>query len=254
VDGVLLPAHALDVHRTGHARPAYEDIASKFFEHFVKITDAINTLGGDGLWDEEDGFYYDQPIIDQHDPIPMKVRSLVGLLPVIAVTVLEQKTINALPGFKKRMDWFLANRPELARYVSHRDRGPGPEDNESLVLLAIPSSRRLRCCLERLVDENEFLGRFGIRSLSRIHEQEPFRFNHGGEHHEVRYVPGESDSWMFGGNSNWRGPVWFPVNYLIVEALERYHNFTANRSRSKRPLDPDANWHSIRSRILSANV
>lgn len=144
---------------------------------------------------------------------------------MIAVTVLDQKTIDALPDFKKRMDWFLANRPELAKYVSYGDRGTGPDGKESLRLLAIPSLRRLRRCLERLVDEEEFLSGFGIRSLSKIHEKEPFRFRHGAENHEVSYVPGESDSWMFGGNSNWRGPVWFPVNYLIVEALERYHHF-----------------------------
>ncbi len=206
-------------------RPAYEDIASKFFEHFVNITDAINALGGDGLWDEEDGFYYDQLIIDHQNPIPLKVRSLVGLLPMIAVAVVDQKTINSLPGFKKRMNWFLVNRPELARYVSYGDRGTGRDNDESLRLLAIPSQKRLRRCLERLVNEDEFLSTFGIRSLSKVHEKAPFQFNHGGEYHEVSYVPGESDSWMFGGNSNWRGPVWFPVNYLIVEALERYHHF-----------------------------
>lgn len=214
-------------------RPAYEDIASKFFEHFVSITDAINSLGGDGLWDEEDGFYYDQLIIDNKDPIPMKVRSLVGLLPMIAVTVLDQETIDALPGFKRRMDWFLENRPELAKYVSRCDQcssGKGV-----LRLLAIPSQDRLRRCLERLVDEEEFLSVFGIRSLSKIHEEKPFKFIHGNEHSEVGYVPGESDSWMFGGNSNWRGPVWFPVNYLIVEALERYHHFYGDDFKIEAP-------------------
>jgi len=216
-------------------RPAYEDIASKFFEHFVNITDAINALGGDGLWDEEDGFYYDQLIIDHQDPIPLKVRSLVGLLPLTAVTVLTQETIDSLPGFKKRMDWFLLNRPELAKYVSYCDRGTGSDDNQSLRLLAIPSQQRLRRCLERLVDEKEFLSPFGIRSLSKIHEKAPFRFSHGGEHNEVSYVPGESDSWMFGGNSNWRGPVWFPVNYLIIEALESYHHFYGDSFKIEAP-------------------
>ncbi|HTI97618.1 MAG TPA: glucosidase [Dongiaceae bacterium] len=216
-------------------RPAYEDIASKFFEHFVNITDAINALGGNGLWDETDGFYYDQLIINHQEPIPLRVRSLVGLLPMIAVAVLDQKTINALPGFKKRMDWFLSHRPELAKYVSYCDRGTGPDHSESLRLLAIPSRHRLRRCLERLVDEKEFLSTFGIRSLSKIHEAQPFRFNHGGEHHEVSYVPGESDSRMFGGNSNWRGPVWFPVNYLIIEALERYHHFYGDSFKIEAP-------------------
>ena len=216
-------------------RPPYEDIASKFFEHFVNITDAINALGGDGLWDEEDGFYYDQLIINHQQPIPLKVRSLVGLLPMIAVAVLDQETIDALPGFKKRMNWFLENRPELAKYVSYGDRGTGGDDNRSLRLLAIPSQQRLRRCLERLVDEKEFLSQFGIRSLSKVHELTPFRFHHGGESHEVSYVPGESNSWMFGGNSNWRGPVWFPVNYLIVEALERYHHFYGDSFKIEAP-------------------
>lgn len=216
-------------------RPAYEDIASKFFEHFVSITDAINALGGDGLWDEEDGFYYDQLIIDHQNPIPLKVRSLVGLLPMIAVTVLDQKTIDALPGFKKRMTWFLENRPELAKYVSYGDCGTGEDHRHSLRLLAIPSQKRLRRCLERLVDEDEFLSTFGIRSLSKVHAKKPFQFSHGGEYNEVSYVPGESDSWMFGGNSNWRGPVWFPVNYLIVEALERYHHFYGDSFKIEAP-------------------
>jgi len=206
-------------------RPAYEDIASKFFEHFVNITDAINALGGNGLWDEEDGFYYDQLLIDHKPPIPLKVRSLVGLLPMIAVAVMKQETIDSLPGFKKRLDWFLENRKELAKYVSYADRGSGEDKKGSLRLLAIPSKQRLRRCLERLVDEKEFLSTFGIRSLSKVHEKKPFQFRLGSEYHEVRYVPGESDSWMFGGNSNWRGPVWFPISYLIVESLERYHNF-----------------------------
>ena len=206
-------------------RPAYEDIASKFFEHFVNISDAMNSLGGSGLWDEEDGFYYDQLIINHKEPIPLKVRSLVGLLPMIAVTVLDQNTIDALPGFKRRMEWFLTNRKELAKYVSYAERGTGEDDHQSYRLLAIPSRERLQRCLERLVDEDEFLSNFGIRSLSKVHEKHPFKFHHAGEYNEVAYVPGESDSWMFGGNSNWRGPVWFPVSYLIVEALERYHHF-----------------------------
>ena len=214
-------------------RPAYEDIASKFFEHFVTITDAINALGGDGLWDEADGFYYDQLIIDNETSIPLKVRSLVGLLPLIAVTVLEQKTIDALPGFKKRMDWFLENRPELAKYVSYCDLCT--TDKGSMRLLALPSEVRLRRCLERLVDEDEFLSAFGVRSMSKAHKTAPFKFDHGGECHEVRYVPGESDSWMFGGNSNWRGPIWFPANYLIVEALERYHHFYGERFKIEAP-------------------
>jgi len=137
------------------------------------------------------------------------------------VTVLEQETIDALPGFKKRMDWFLENREELAKYVSYCDKTHGHGHR----LLAIPSRERLERCLTRMLNEEGFFSPFGVRSLSKKHAEEPFVLQHDGERHEVRYVPGESDSWMFGGNSNWRGPVWFPVNYLIVEALERYHYF-----------------------------
>ena len=230
---LLMLTMALELAQT---RPAYEDIASKFFEHFVNITDAINTLGGSGLWDDADGFYYDQLIIDKEKAVPLKVRSLVGLLPLIAVTVIEQDVIDHLHGFKKRLKWFLENRTELARYVSFGVRGgDGAGRERHLRLLAIPSEERLRRCLERLVDENEFLSDFGIRSLSKVHAKKPFEFDHGGEHHAVRYVPGESDSWMFGGNSNWRGPVWFPVNYLIVEALERYHHFYGDDFKIEAP-------------------
>ncbi|MEM0896449.1 MAG: glucosidase [Verrucomicrobiota bacterium] len=204
-------------------KPAYEDIASKFFEHFVHITEAMNTLGGSGLWDAQDEFYYDRLIVDHEQPIPLRIRSLVGLLPLCAVTVLKQKTIESLPGFKKRMDWFLANRPELVQYISVRKSKT--EKNPVRCLLAIPTENRLRKCLTRMLDEAEFLSDFGIRSLSKAHEAEPFVFKHGGRHNEVSYAPGESTTAMFGGNSNWRGPIWFPTNFLLLEALERYHYF-----------------------------
>jgi hypothetical protein len=204
-------------------RPAYEDIASKFFEHFVNICDAINSLGGTGLWDSEDGFYYDQLIINHAQPIPLRIRSLVGLLPLCAVTVLKQKTIDALPGFRKRMDWFLVNRPDLLKYIKTR-RVKG-ENNPGRCLLAIPSESRLRKCLAYMLDPKEFLSDFGVRSLSKAHGGKPFVFEHLGQRHEVPYTPGEATTDMFGGNSNWRGPIWFPTNFLIIEALERYHYF-----------------------------
>ena len=204
-------------------RPAYEDIASKFFEHFVAITDAINSLDETGLWDERDGFYYDQLIFNESESVPMRIRSLVGLLPLCGVTVLKQKQLDSLPGFRKRLDWFLTHRPDLLRYIKVR-RADG-EKNPGRCLLAIPTEPRLRRCLERMVDPEEFLSDFGIRSLSKAHARQPFVFEHGGQRNEVRYTPGESDTDMFGGNSNWRGPIWFPINYLIVEALERYHYF-----------------------------
>ena len=154
-------------------KPAYEDIASKFFEHFVNICDAINSLGGTGLWDDEDGFYYDQLIINHEQPIPLRIRSLVGLLPMCAVTVLKQNTIDALPGFRKRMDWFLVNRPDLLKYITVRrvngDKNPGR------CLLAIPSEARLRKSLAYMLDPDEFLSDFGIRSLSKAHGEKPLR-------------------------------------------------------------------------------
>ena len=202
---------------------AHEDMASKFFEHFILISDAMNTLGGGGLWDNGDGFYYDQIQTVRGAPVRLKVRSIVGLLPLIAVTVLEQETIDRLPGFKKRFEWFLANRPDLARLVSwtHADCCPG----HHRWLLALPSKERLAQVLRRMLDESEFLSLYGIRSLSRFHAGHPYEFHACGEDSHIAYVPGDSDSHMFGGNSNWRGPVWFPVNYLLLEALEGYHHY-----------------------------
>jgi len=213
--------------------PAYEDIASKFFEHFVSITDAINSLNETGLWDEEDGFYYDQLIIEGKGPVPLRTRSLVGLLPLCAITVLKQKQLDQLPGFRRRMDWFLANRPDLLRYISVRRGNPG---DPARVLLAIPTRERFERCLKRLLDPDEFLSEFGIRSLSKAHEKRPFVFTHHDETNEVRYTPGESDTDMFGGNSNWRGPIWFPTNYLIIEALERYHYFYGDDFTVEHPV------------------
>ncbi|HVN84566.1 MAG TPA: glucosidase [Candidatus Binatia bacterium] len=211
--------------------PACEDLASKFFEHFVAIADAMNEFGGTGLWDELDGFYYDQL---HHDGthIPLRVRSMVGLLPLIAVEVLEQDVIDRLPGFKKRMQWFLDNRPDLADHIACM---PMSTRGETHRLLAIPKRDRLERVLRYLLDENEFLSPYGIRSVSRVHRDNPYLFHADGHEYQVRYVPGESDSGLFGGNSNWRGPIWFPINYLIVEALERYHHFYGDEFRVECP-------------------
>ncbi|HKY33202.1 MAG TPA: glucosidase [Candidatus Polarisedimenticolia bacterium] len=198
--------------------PASEDMASKFFEHFVAITDAMNTLDGAGLWDEQDGFYYDRLHVDGTS-IPLRVRSLVGVVPLFAVEVLEQEIIDRLPGFRKRMDWFLDHRADLGRHVAFAERDHGHR------LLAIPSRERLERVLRYVLDENEFLSPHGIRSVSKVHEAHPYIFRAEGREYRVDYVPGESSSGVFGGNSNWRGPVWFPLNFLLVEALERYHHF-----------------------------
>jgi hypothetical protein len=203
--------------------PATEDMASKFFEHFIAIADAINTHGGMGLWDDQDGFYYDQLHLDGRS-VPLKVRSLVGLIPLLAVEILEDDVINKLPGFRKRMNWFLEHRKDLSDHIAYMECGAG-EDVHGHRLLAIPTRDRLVRVLKYMLDENEFLSPYGIRSVSKVHEKQPYRFHVNGEEFKVDYVPGESNTGLFGGNSNWRGPIWFPINYLLVEALERYHHF-----------------------------
>ncbi len=204
------------------ADPAFEDVASKFFEHYVAIADAMNGLGGTGLWDDRDGFYYDQVHTDAHH-VPIRLRSLVGLIPLFACELLDETVIQRLPGFAKRMRWFLEHRADLTRNITCMECSP--DGSSRYRLLAIPSRDRLLRVLRYLLDEREFLSPFGIRSLSRIYADRPFEFSLAGANYAVRYVAGESDSGLFGGNSNWRGPVWFPTNYLLIEALERYHRF-----------------------------
>ena len=202
--------------------PAYEDVASKFFEHFVAIVDAMHAQGDEGLWDREDGFYYDRLVCDGCSA-PMRIRSMVGLVPLFAVEVLQTEDLAKLPGFTRRMEWFLTHRRDLQKDVSLM------EGDGSLRLLAIPSRRRLESVLRYLTDEEEFLSPFGVRSLSKYHARHPYTFHIHGQTRTVRYVPAESDSLLFGGNSNWRGPVWLPVNYLLIEALGRYHRFYGNK-------------------------
>jgi hypothetical protein len=204
---------------------AYEDVATKFFEHFIAITDSINTLGGTGLWDETDGFYYDQirlPEAGNH-ATPLRVRSLVGMVPLLAVEVLESSVIDKLPDFRRRMEWFLANRRDLPWNSTCACAHGGEAGGHRL--LAIPTRERLERVVQRLMDDTEFLSPFGIRSLSRQHLEAPYTFHAGGEEFRVDYTPGESTTGLFGGNSNWRGPIWFPLNFLVIEALERYHHY-----------------------------
>lgn len=205
--------------------PVYEDMASKFFEHFVHIADAMNTLGGTGLWDEEEGFYYDQ-IYNDGRSTALKLRSMVGLIPLCAVEVLERRVVDRLPGFRKRMEWFLHYRADLSRHIAYVDRA---ENGREHYLLAIPSRARLERVLRYMLDEEEFLSPFGIRSLSRAYLKKPYTLRLAGAEHQVRYLPAEADTDLFGGNSNWRGPVWFPINYLLIEALQRYHHFYGDR-------------------------
>jgi hypothetical protein len=203
-------------------RPAYEDMASKFFEHFVAICESVNEFAGTGLWDEQDGFYYDQLKIHGRT-IPLRTRSLVGLLPLVAVENLEEEDLKQFKGFRSRMEWFLRYRQDLAKLISIDSK-----TGHTHRLLAVPTKERLSRMLSYLLDESEFLSPYGIRSLSKIHLTKPYIFRADGTDYRVDYVPGEGNTHLFGGNSNWRGPIWFPINYLIVEALERYHHFYGN--------------------------
>jgi hypothetical protein len=212
------------------ADPTYEDVASKFFEHFIAIVDAMNGLGGTGLWDEEDGFYYDQLHFDDHF-VPLKIRSMVGIIPLFAAGVLEDETIDALPSFKRRLTWFLDNRSDLARHISY----VSGHTSHGKRLLAVPSRERLVRALSYILNEREFLSPYGIRSLSRVHRERPYVLHAHGREFRVDYVPGESNTGMFGGNSNWRGPVWFPMNQLLIESLRVYHEFYGDSLRVECP-------------------
>ena len=205
--------------------PTYQDIASKFFEHFLRIARAMTAeyRGGGSQWDEEDGFFYDVLHLPNGDYVKLKVRSLVGLMPLLAVETLEPELVNSLPSFKRRMDWFFENRVYL------RDSGnlacvKAPGDH-SRRLLAIVNRERLIKTLKPMLDENEFLSDYGIRSLSRYHQDNPYNFYVDGRTHTINYQPAESQSGLFGGNSNWRGPIWFPINYLLIESLQKFHHY-----------------------------
>ena len=210
--------------------PPYEDIASKFFEHFLHIADAMNHIGNThlSLWDEVDSFYYDVLHLPHGDSasahaglrLHLKVRSMVGLIPLFAVETLEAEIIDAFPGFKKRFEWFINNRPYLTRNISCMENGTG-----GCRLLAIVNPEKLRKILHKMLDETEFLSSYGIRSVSKFHEAHPYTFTIDGYQHRVQYEPAESTTGMFGGNSNWRGPIWFPVNFLIIESLQKFHNY-----------------------------
>jgi hypothetical protein len=201
--------------------PVYEDIATKFFEHFLYIADAMNHLGGTGLWDEEDGFYYDFLQLESGASIPLRIRSMVGIIPLLAVEIIEPEELDALPNFKRRLEWFIKHRPELAQNVaSLSESGVGERR-----LLSIVSADRIKRIAKRLLDESEFLSPNGLRALSRYHKDNPFVLRLDGAEYRVDYEPAESTSGLFGGNSNWRGPIWFPLNYLLIEALQRFHYY-----------------------------
>ncbi len=198
----------------------YEDIATKFFEHFMNISAAINGFE-DGLWDETDEFYYDALNRADGSSLTIRLRSMVGLIPLFAVETLEPELLRQLPDFKARMDWYLNYRPDLAKLVSHwEEHGAGQRS-----LLSILRGHRMKCLLRRMLDETEFLSDYGVRALSKVYEANPYRLDFGGTVHEVNYWPAESRGEIFGGNSNWRGPVWMPVNFLVIESLEKFHHY-----------------------------
>jgi hypothetical protein len=203
--------------------PAYEDVASKFWEHFIYIANAMNHRGDDGigLWDETDGFFYDVLKFPDGSKYPMRVRSMVGLIPLFAVETLEPEMLERLPGFKRRLEWFIDNRPELVKNVAcMRTRGISERR-----LLAIVCPDQLRRVLQTMLDEREFLSPYGIRALSQYHREHPYTLSVNGMEYRVDYQPAESTTGLFGGNSNWRGPIWFPVNYLLIEALQKLHYY-----------------------------
>jgi hypothetical protein len=203
--------------------PVYQDVATKFFEHFLMIATAMTDKcsRGHSLWDEEDGFFYDALHMPDDTIVPLKVRSLVGLLPLIAVETMEPAMINDLPDFDRRVHWFIENRPHLSGNIASIDV-PGIGERR---LLSILTRERLVKVLRYMLDEDEFLSEYGIRSLSKYHQANPYTFYADGTSFTVRYTPAESDNGLFGGNSNWRGPIWFPINYLIIEALQKFHHY-----------------------------
>jgi hypothetical protein len=213
--------------------PAYEDVASKFWEHFMYIAHAMSHRGQDGvgLWDEEDGFFYDVLRSPGGEPFPMKIRSMVGLIPLFAVETLEPELLDSLPGFKRRMHWFLENRPDLTGNVACM-RTPGLGERR---LLSIANQDQLRRILRTMLDESEFLSPYGIRALSQYHRDHPYRLTVNGMDHRVEYEPAESGSGLFGGNSNWRGPIWFPVNFLLIESLQKFHYYLGDSFKVECP-------------------
>ncbi|MGB3612338.1 MAG: hypothetical protein WBA10_01000 [Elainellaceae cyanobacterium] len=230
--------------------PVYEDMATKFFEHFLYIAEAMNHMGGDGsqLWDDDDGFYYDVLNLPDGSKVPLKIRSMVGLIPLFAIAILEPETLEKLPNFKKRLEWFIENRPNLKVNVACMET----EGQKARRLLALTylsphkyvESDRFRRVLSKMLDESEFFGDYGIRALSRFHAQNPYVFDYDGTSHRVDYEPAESSSGLFGGNSNWRGPVWFPVNYLLIESLQKFHFYAGDDYKVECPTG-SGNWLTL---------
>jgi hypothetical protein len=228
---VNMLAIALELART---RPAYEDVATKFFEHFIYIANALSDMGNHGLslWDEADGFYYDVLHTPDGNFMPLKVRSFVGLIPLVAQATLEPALLDRLPNFKRRLEWFLEYRPELVNNVASLTE-MGAHGHYQL---AIVGREKLMRILGHVFNPDEFFSDYGLRALSKYHAAHPFELDVNGRLHRVAYEPAESSSGLFGGNSNWRGPVWFPINYLLVEALRGYHHHYGDGLKIEVPL------------------
>lgn len=219
----------------------YEDIATKFFQHFLSIAKAMTRIGGDlynqeeddgvGLWDDEDKFFYDKLILPDGSMKDLKIRSIVGLIPLFAVEILEPEILDQLPEFKRRMNWILNHRPDLATLVS-RWEAPGRGERRLLSLLR---GHRMKKLFARMLDETEFLSDYGVRSLSKVYRDQPHVFGLFGQAYSLTYEPAESNSGLFGGNSNWRGPIWFPVNYLLIESLQRFHHYYGDEFKVECP-------------------
>ena len=223
---------ALELAKTN---PVYQDMATKFFEHFLYIAGAMANMGedGSGLWDNEDEFFYDTLKLPNDGSIKLRIRSMVSLVPLFAVEVLDDELMESQPEFARRLRWFLDNRPDLASLVS-RWHEKGMEEKHLLSLLR---GHRMKMILKRVLDETEFLGEFGVRALSKFHEEHPYEFDVDGHLFSVQYTPAESTIPLFGGNSNWRGPIWMPVNFLIIESLERFHHYYGDDFKVEYPTN-----------------
>lgn len=234
-----LLAIALELAQTN---PVYEDIATKFFEHYLYIADAMNRIGEaeTSLWNETDGFYYDVLHLPNDQQIELKVRSMVGLIPLFAIETLEPETLHQLPAFKKRLEWVIQHRPDLRRNVACMET----QGMQARRLLAIVSQDKLRRILQKMLDETEFLSSHGIRALSKHHATHPYTFDVDGTQFRVDYEPAESSSGLFGGNSNWRGTVWFPVNFLLIESLQKFHHYLGDDFKVECPTG-SGQWRNL---------
>jgi hypothetical protein len=242
-----MAAYALDLMRIGLelavANKAYIDIAVKFFEHFLYIAEAVSCNEGcdTGLWDDQDKFFYDVLHLPDGQRVPLRIRSVIGLIPLFAVHVLEERVYGDLPGLRERLAWFLDHRPNLAKLVS-RWSEPGKGNT---ALLSLLRGERMKALLRRALDESEFLSDHGVRSMSRAYRDAPFVFLHDGASFCVKYQPAESDTTVFGGNSNWRGPVWMPINYLLIESLYEFYRYYGDEFRVEYPTN-SGNKFSLR--------